>query len=108
MTTLKDTILKDLLTIENDLGSPFFTWDGIDYVCAPSSDEKLLTSDTERGNFRVQRVLRLTVRTNVFSDNVFPTSQDHIQYKLATYRVVDVKQDPTGAMLKLICIGTSE
>ncbi len=104
--TLADTIKNDLLTIEADLGNQVFTWDGEDYICIPSTDERLVESDSVRGNFIVQRVLNLTVRTNLFSDSLFPSAQDTVKYKSAIYRIVNVKQDPTGALLKLICIGT--
>ena len=105
--TLSETMAEDLLTIEADLENQVFTWSGEDYLCVPSTDERLIESDSQRGNFLVQRVLTITVRSNLFADSIFPSSNEVIQYKSASYKIANVKKSPNGALLTITCVGTT-
>jgi hypothetical protein len=104
---LRDTITKDILSIEADLENPTFAWDGETYLCVPSSTEAVNTLD--KGGFSVDRILNLTVRklnddgSPVFADGIYPKSKEKVTFNDVTYRILTVKHDPTGAILHLMC-----
>lgn len=100
--TLADTIKKDLLTIEADLGNQIFTWDGADYICVPSSSK--ITTIVKEGAWVNVRLATLAVRTNQFADGVFPVGLDYITYKTSRWCISSVDKDSTGALLILTII----
>jgi hypothetical protein len=97
---LADIIAKDFKTIEADLGTTI-EWQGETYPCgAGSNDETLIL--TAGGNAQ-QADLVINVRKSLFGE-VLPLPQQKIQYKGETFRIATVKTEPTGALVKLICV----
>lgn len=99
--TLKDTIIADLSVIAADMGDQVFTWNGEDYICIPSSTSKGL--NLEMGGFGGEATLVLNVRKELFTDAVYPQSQQTLTFNSATYRIESQRQDATGAFLRLQC-----
>lgn len=109
MPTIKDEIVKDLLSIEDDLGNPTFTWNGNAYVCTASAAE--IERDVDTGGFQLVKILTLTVRlidehgNYTFPNNTIPKSQQKIVYDIdqLVYRIISVKTHTTGAFVRLTC-----
>jgi hypothetical protein len=108
---IKNDITNDLLTIESELGSPFFTWKTNNYYFTPSIAE--FRRELETGGYSVEKLLTATVRKlNASGSSVFtsyPTAQDLIIYNVdsETYRIQSVKHDPTGAYFRLIAVSNT-
>lgn len=106
MATLQEIFVADLKSITIDLDNKVFTYGGQDYECIPSSigDASML----EVGGFSEDSDLSISVLKELFTDNIYPTSQQKIIYKSKTYRIHTVRQDVTDAFIRLSCIDDSK
>jgi hypothetical protein len=116
MATLKQEIIKDLITIENDLGTPTFVWNSNSYHLIPSISD--FTRELDTGGFRYDKMLTATVRkwnvdgTATFSGSVYPKPQQKITYADGndggtSYRIESTKHSPEGAYFRIIAISTT-
>ena len=108
MSALGDIVASDLATIEQDMGSPAFTWQDETFTCLPgSAAETLVLGD---GGLEVQADLVLNVRKVLFTDNIYPRPQQTLTYSLdnKTYRIASVKQEPLGVYLKIILLSAKK
>ena len=101
MITLADIIGPDLQAIAADLGSPIFEWQGEEFECIPGTDSEDRTFSFGESILTVDVVL--TVRKELFTNDIFPESQQKLKYKDVEYRIGQVKQDATQTFLKLFC-----
>lgn len=112
MATLRDEIVKDLIVIETDLGSPTFTWKSTNYIFTPSVAE--FRRELETGGYSVEKMLTSTVRkltsASVAIFTTYPTPQDLIIYNIDNeqYRIESIKHDPTGAYFRLIATSNTK
>jgi hypothetical protein len=102
--SLSDTIIADLQVIARDLGHQVFTFKGQDYECIPSSRGK--SDILGEGGFGIDADLSLTVLKELFTDGVYPLSQQRLTYKGVDYRILTVKQESTDGFIKLLCADT--
>lgn len=102
---LKDTIISDLKTIATDLGNPIMTWKSEEFEVIPSSTTKQL--NLEMGGLGEDSALVLSIRKELFTDDIYPTSQEYLTYNSIRYRIQNVRHDPTWAFLRLFCIDDS-
>lgn len=107
--SLRQEIVEDLKTIENDLGNPTFSFQGSNYNFIPSISE--FKRNLETGGFQLIRLITATVRMYDYCDetytplfNIMPTAQNIIQYSLdgTSYRIESIKLDPTNSYFRLI------
>ena len=111
MATLQNEIINDLLVIERDLGSPAFTWQNASYSFIPSVSD--FTRELDTGGYKIIKLLTATIRklnedgTPVFT-NGYPQPQQIINYVMdgTNYRIETVKQDPTGAYMRIVAHST--
>lgn len=104
--SLKTEIIKDMVVIENDIGTPSFTFGTSSYSFIPSITEFKRELDT--GGYKLIKMMTASVRklningTTIFS--TYPTAQDVITYTMdgLRYRIESIKHDPTGAYFRLI------
>ena len=89
----------DLESIEADLDNQEMTWMGNTYPVIPAGAGALL--ELEEGGFGSVIDLILKVRTNLFTDGIYPLSQQKIVVDNKNYRIDSVNKDPFGVMLKL-------
>jgi hypothetical protein len=99
MTNLSDIISNDLNSISFDLGNPSFIWKNEEYICVPSGVSDNM--DLGMGGLLDIQELVLNVRKSLFTDSIYPKSQDKITYKGIVYRIQNVRQDSTQAFLRL-------
>jgi hypothetical protein len=97
--TLSETIARDLLTIESDLGSQYFTWDNADYVCIVGASVESV--DLGVGGFGGDTIKPVMVRKNLFSDGVYPTKADIVTLDGIDYEVNKITNDATKTFLHL-------
>lgn len=100
--TLRETIIADLESIATDLENPVMTWNSEEYEVVPSSTGKQL--NLEEGGFGSDLDLVINVRKELFTDEVYPASQQTITYNSIEYRIESVRYDVTGAFLRIFCI----
>jgi hypothetical protein len=98
---LIDIIKQDLESIYTDLGNPYITFNGEDYPCIASSVGA--TANLEIGGFSVDTDLVITINKSLFTDEIFPKYQQLITYNLKNYRIISVRTDVTGALIRLFC-----
>jgi hypothetical protein len=106
MTPLQYEIIDGTKDIEEQMGNPYFTWQGNNYNFVPSVAE--FARQLENGGFRIEKLLTGTVRLlNLDGSNTFtgakPTAQQKIVYSIdgLTYRVEMVRNDPTGSYFRI-------
>jgi len=99
--TLKDIINRDLQTIAADLDNPVITWNGEDYECVPSSNGIL--ASLEDGGFAIEADFIANVRKELFTDDIYPKSQQKLTYNNADYRIITVRHDASSAFVRLFC-----
>lgn len=102
---LKDIVTQDLETIATDLGDQEMTWKGETYVCIPSSAVKGL--NLEMGGLGADASLVLTVAKELFTDDLYPASQEYLTFNNIRYRIQSVRYDPTTAFIRIFCIDDS-
>lgn len=102
---LLSDIANDILTIETDMDTPLFTWQGEDYVCIPSSLGNSQVLDI--GGLGQENDLSLTVRINQFSNNLYPSENQTVIYKSVTYRINKVIKDGSGALIRVVLVNKS-
>ena len=118
--SLQHDILEDLKVIEEDLGTPTFTWGGGTYNLIPSITE--FNRQLEKGGFQLVKLMTATVRlydisedenfnevlTSLFPNGI-PQPQEIIAYNVdnQNYRVESIKRDPTKAYFRLIAHSTT-
>jgi hypothetical protein len=95
-------MLADLQTIESDLGDQEMTWKGEDYVCMPSSNNTQAT--LEEGGFSVAVDLIINVRTDLFTDDVYPARKESLTFNNKTYRIAKVTEEPIGGFIQLMLV----
>lgn len=101
--TLQETILADLASISAEYGSPVFTWNGTDYECIPSTANQ--GSEADIGGFNTDADLTITVRSDLFYNNVYPEAQKSlITYNGDRYRVIRIGWLNHGAAIRLHCV----
>lgn len=111
MGTLRTEIIGDLIKIEQDLGTPTFTWNGNTYNLIPSISE--FTRELDTGGYKYEKMLTATVRkyntslVTLFSGSVYPTAQQKIVYNDGNtgtaFRIESIKHDPTNSYMRMIC-----
>ncbi len=99
--TLSETILSGLKTIEADLGNQTFTWKGEDYICHPSGDTTDATLSD--GGFDIAADKVLVVRKELFTNGIFPKSQEKLVFNNQSYRIEQVRNNATNSFLRLVC-----
>lgn len=97
---LSDIIRKDLLTIESDLGNQVITWNGQDYVCKSGSGQGQVAT-LEEGGFSIDADCIITVRKELFTDEIYPKSQQKLVYINRIYRIANVRRNSTDDFLVL-------
>lgn len=103
---LKDIIVADLKLVSSDMGSQIFSWKGEEYECIPSTTSDQLT--LEVGGFSDGANISFTVLKELFTDGIYPISQQKITYKNVTYRIQSVRQEVTDAFIRLSCVGENK
>ncbi len=103
--TLKEIIENDLRSIASDMGNPSLEWNGEQYECLPSTNA--ISLSLEMGGFAVEADIIFTIRKELFSDGITPANQQKLTYRGVTYRILQVKEDTTGAFIRLICVDNS-
>lgn len=103
--SLRETIISDLESIATDLENPVFTYNGEDYECVNSGNGS--KSLLEMGGFSTEADLVLNVRKELFTDDIYPVSQNKLTFNSKTYRIDTVRHDATGAFLRLMCVDAS-
>jgi hypothetical protein len=98
---LGDEIESDLQNVEEDLGFPYFTWDGEDFRCIPSGTGQ--GGQLVSGGILSESDLVLVVRLTVFPNRQYPT-QGLITYKGKQYRIDSDRVDVTGTFVRLACV----
>ena len=105
MSDLGSQIESDLQAIEADMGSQTIIYKTETYVCTPATGRETLILDV--GGFERQADLVITIRMSLFTDAVYPASQEKITYNSKSYRIADVKEDATHTFMKLICVSAT-
>lgn len=101
--SLYTEILADIQYMSEELGSPVFTWKGVDYVCVPGTANK--EKDLDIGGLLVTADLVITVRTDLFDNSIYPVPQtDKLIYAGETYRVIKIGKLAHGAAIRLHCV----
>jgi hypothetical protein len=95
------SINKSLIYIESELGSNVFIWNGDEYACAPSGYGK--AASLEEGGMGLESDLIVNVRTELFTNNIYPLANDIINYKDKEYRIINVRMNVTQTFLRLNC-----
>lgn len=107
-------MLNDLPQIEEDLGTPTFTWNGMgdpfvggtNYPCIPGSAANfaILTE----GGMSVNLDLVLTVRQDLFTVGNFPLHQQRVKYRGEGFRIYEVRKDSTTAYMRLLLVNDTK
>lgn len=97
--SLQDTIAKDLLIIESDLGNRVITWDGSDYICIVGASVE--SADLGIGGFGGDTITPIFVRKNLFGDGVYPVKAEPVTLDSIQYEINKVTNDATGVFLRL-------
>jgi hypothetical protein len=97
--TLTDTIAKDFLVIESDLGNQTFTWDGADYVCIVGAS--IESTELTPGGFSGDTIKPVMVRKELFADGIYPAKADIVTIDDIDYEVNKITNDATKAFLHL-------
>lgn len=104
--SLKDSIKEDLATIQEDFGYPIITYNGEDYAAIVSTLSTV--GAMEWGGFSEDCDLVVTINKDLFVDGVMPIpKKQNIFYKDIEYRIQQIKEDASGAILRMYCTDTS-
>ena len=103
--SLQDQIKADLALISTDLGNPIATWKGEEYEVVPGSSGDVWT--LEEGGFSDDADVILNIRKELFTDDVYPASQQLITYLSKVYRIITARADASGAFIRLFCADNS-
>ncbi len=110
MATLLQEIIKGYAEGETIMGSPTYIYKGETYPCIPSVTD--FKRDLLDGGFRVDKLLKMTLRKYDTEDNLiystYPTAQEVLTYQGLNYRIETVKHDPTGAYFCIIAMSTTK
>jgi hypothetical protein len=104
--TLREQIQRDLAAISIDLDNPSIIWHGVEYACVPGPVGTLIEG-VEDGGFSPDLDFVCTVSKDLFSNDVYPAPQQTITYNNLVYRVLNIREDATGAFLKLACVSAN-
>jgi hypothetical protein len=109
---MQQDMVKDLLEMESDLGSPTFFWGATEYPCSPSISE--VTRDLgDAGGFTIDKILSMTVRlqdadgNSVFDNDLLPQAQQIITYNTEPFRIVTMKVHPTKSSIRIMAVGVT-
>jgi len=95
--TLHQEMIKDLTTIQCELGNPSFVWSGGTYTCIASLSQ--FNRSLVDGGFTIEQMLTITVPlydisgTSTFPGDVIPQAQQRIIFNGKPFRIENVKQD---------------
>lgn len=98
--SLKTIFQSDIQAIEADFDNVTFNWQGEDYLCHVSGDT--VDATLEVGGFSVTADKVLVVRTNVFTDSIFPKQTQQLTFDSKTYRIDKVIKNANSAFLRLV------
>lgn len=96
-------MLRDMHEAERDLGDQAFTWNEVDYPCAPSSLQT--GTQIEFGGHIVEIRLSLIYRQDNFAEgDPQPVSGELVTFKSTVYRIATARVTAAAASTELTLI----
>ncbi len=109
MNALQEFVNGGLVQTVERLGTPVFTFKGVDYDCIPSIT--LFRRELETGGYSTVRLLNMSVRILDENDSdiftVLPSPQELITHKEEQYRIISTKLDATGVYMRIMAESTN-
>ena len=98
---LLDFILNGVISMENLLGNPTFTWKGESFACVPNTvNDKQKSIDA---GFSENADFRMTVRLNQFTPNIYPQLNDYVYYLGYKLLIKEIKKPAHGVFYVFVC-----
>lgn len=87
---MTDLIYNGLITMEEALGNPVFTWKGENFLCVPNTVNDI--SNVINTGFNEDADFRMTVRLDQFTEDIYPALNDWITYLNYRFLVRQIKK----------------